>query len=147
MNHLIYENSLQYMNSHISLYETSYPHVNLPPRCGLKLNRGYIRVLKMSSQIKMQVLAIDPSTKRTYSGRSYWQRQFQVFIDGKVAVHNVNAPDGDEPEAKEARAQLDGYQAGYYMADLEVRQGDRGRLEFAVAKLTPIIQGKPAQAT
>lgn len=96
----------------------------------------------MSMQIKLQVLAINPIEARTFSGRKSHSRAFQCFVDGKVAVHTVYANDGDEPENVKAREVLINYQAGYYMADLDVRQGDRGRLEFGISKLSPIAQPK-----
>lgn len=90
------------------------------------------------SQIKIQVLAVTPIEKRTYNGRSWHQRQLQCFLEGKVAVHTLNAPDGDTPDAVEARNVLNKYDAGYYMADLVVQQGDRGKLEFFVSNFTPV---------
>ncbi len=90
------------------------------------------------AQIKVQVLAVTPIEKRTYSGRSWHQRQLQCFLEGKVAVHTLNAPDGDTPEAIAARETLNKYDAGFYMADLVVQQGDRGKLEFAVTNFVPV---------
>lgn len=92
----------------------------------------------MSLQLKIQVLAITPIEARTFSGRKSHSRAFQCFVEGKVAVHTVYANDGDEPENVKARQVLTDYQAGYYMADLDLRQGDRGRMEFGISKLTPI---------
>lgn len=94
------------------------------------------------AQIKVQVLAIPPMERRTFNGRAWHQRQLQCFIDQKVAVHTLTAPDGDTPEAIEARSNLNKYEAGYYMADLEVRQGDRGKLEFSVSNFQPIANVK-----
>lgn len=92
----------------------------------------------MSMQIKLQVLAITPIEARIFSGRKSHSRAFQCFVEGKVAVHTVYANDGEEPENIAARKKLTEYEAGYYMADLEIRQGDRARMEFGISKLTPV---------
>lgn len=95
----------------------------------------------MSMQLKAQVLAISPSSKRTYNGRSWHQRQMQCFLLEKVAVHNVNAPDGDDAEAVLARQRIDALLPGDYVFTVEPVQGDRGRLEFAVIDVKPYVKG------
>ncbi len=100
----------------------------------------------MSTQLKVQVLAITPIERRSFSGRSWHQRQFQCFLDGKVGVHTLNAADGDSPEAVEERRVLNEYVHGYYMADVVVQQGDRGKLQFGISNFTPIPKGQAAQA-
>jgi hypothetical protein len=103
----------------------------------LKLKALY-KGIKIMAQIKVQVLAVTPIERRTYNGRAWHQRQLQCFLEGKVAVHTLNAADGETPEAIEARNQLNKYDAGYYMADLVVQQGDRGKLEFSVSNFVRV---------
>jgi len=94
----------------------------------------------MSIQIKLQVLAITPMEERSYEGRISHSRAFQCFAEGKVAVHTLYAPHGDKDAEIAARKKLEEMQAGYYMADIELRQGARAKMEWAVANFTPIVQ-------
>ena len=87
------------------------------------------------SQIKLQVLAIgqlDTGTSRT--GQAWFRRSLQCFTGDVV---------GQIPYYAE-KDELEKMQAGYYMAELEGRAGDRGRLEYVLGKLTPVTQAKPA---
>jgi len=98
----------------------------------------------MSLQLKVQVLAITPIEAVEFGGRKSHRRAFQCFLEGKVAAHTLYAPDGDKPEEIAARKKLNEYEAGYYMAELEVRQGDRAKMEFGITKFTPITQQQKA---
>lgn len=100
----------------------------------------------MAIQLKIQVLAITPMEKRSYSGRTWFERQFQCFLEGKVAVHTLNAPTDDSDEAKLQREKLTSYQDGYYMADLVPHQGDRAKLEFRLSNLVPVAQQPSAKS-
>ena len=87
------------------------------------------------SQIKIQVLAIGQlSTGTSRTGQPWFRRSLECFT-GEVV--------GQIPYYAEKDA-LENMQAGYYMAELEARAGDRGRLEYVLGKLTPVTSGKPA---
>lgn len=99
----------------------------------------------MAIQLKIQVLDISAMEKRTYQGRTWFERQFQCFVERKVAVHTLNAPSDDSEESKQAREKLNAYEAGYYMADIVPVQGDRAKLEFRLSNLVPVAQQPTAK--
>ncbi len=89
------------------------------------------------SQSKIQVLAIGELQTGEGRGGKWFRRTLQCFT-GEVV--------GNIPYYAEESV-LTGLQAGHYMVDVEARAGDRGRLEFAIGKLTPIPQARQAQNT
>lgn len=97
----------------------------------------------MSIQIKIQVLAITPSEKRTYAGRSWFQRQFQCIAEQKVFVYTQNASADENEAGLVERQKLDSFKEGFYMADLALEQGDRAKPVFAIRNMTPVKQGAP----
>jgi hypothetical protein len=94
--------------------------------------------------MKIQVLSITPREKRTYSGRSWYQRQLQCFGNDKVFVHTQNCSADETEEALKEQQDLDSMQHGYYMAELDLQQGDRAKPNFVIRNLKPIKQGAQA---
>lgn len=89
------------------------------------------------SQIKLHVLAIGAiDTGLSRSGQPWFRRSLQCFTGDVVGQIPYYAP----------KDELEIMQAGYYMAELQGRAGDRGRLEYVLGKLTPATptQAKPS---
>lgn len=95
-------------------------------------------------QLKVQVLAIPPMETRKYAGRSWHQRQLQCIADQKVFVHNETASTEPNEEGEKERTALQNLKEGYYMTDLVLEQGDRGKAVFALRNWTP-IKAQPGQ--
>lgn len=91
----------------------------------------------MSSQIKVNILLVGELEKsREGAPRAWLRKTLQVFtgeIAGNIPCY------GTEEE-------LNAITTGYAMVEVAPRAADRGRLEFALGKVTPVIQGKAAQA-
>lgn len=86
----------------------------------------------MAIAIKIQVIHAPAITEgKRQDGSTYYQRALQCFIDEAVAVHTIYA---------DKKEDLEKYGAGYYMAQLTQRPGDRARAGFIVGELTPVTQ-------
>jgi len=86
----------------------------------------------MAAQVKIQVLVVgEKESGKSRTGSEWFRKTLQVFT-GEVAG---NIPVFGTEEEVDAITQ-----AGYYMADVVPRAGDRGRLEYVFGKLTPAKQ-------
>lgn len=88
------------------------------------------------SQLKIQVLAIGKiETGKGRTGADWYRRSLQCFTGEIVGQIPYYA----------SEEELNALNAGWHMIDVEARAGDRGRLEFAIGKVTPVQTAKAGQ--
>lgn len=81
------------------------------------------------SDLKIQVLAVGQPQSGNNNGRAWNRVQLQVFAGEIACNHTVYADNVED---------LQQYKSGFYMAKLNPRAGQNGRLEFSIGELTPV---------